>query len=495
MTASYSYSKCELCQAPFDPPRTDRPYCGGRADGKACPPSGSDEIHPAGGGKIDAQDLADVDAWLSGGECPPEAIQAAVERAVTLCEVVWSHVQTLEIPPDAAGKIADYAAKIVAADVRRFKTAGDVYKMAMDVLNDTHLWLGLLPDRDRLAMSGSLDKIRTTFARLEKLTGLDLSEHDPTAPVLDAWRNRPADAQPNTRPDRIFPTKLAQVFGSAAEKDAKRRNGQLFTPAAHAAADGKGGQLVLPGFERPDVTGPCLPLGLYDLGAGKADKWGGFAAPLGLRIWIEAVLSLGLYDRDGSPRRLRILYRDFLARLWDGRIPKPRDRNARITAAFDALDSSAALIPWRDPDGKGGLWRVVRIVNRPVSLDDTLILDVDLPPGSGPGPVVSPRLGFYGVRSALAYRALLNLAFAWFDPGRNLIPASRTDRAPWVHVQDPDAYPSCTDRELLALCYPATADATGQLKRKQLERARKTLRGLEADGEIRIERGRILPPA
>ena len=79
---------------------------------------------------------------------------------------------------------------------------------------------------------------------------------------------------------------------------------------------------------------------------------------------------------------------------------------------------------------------------------------VDLPPGSGSGPVVSPNLARYGVQSAPLYRGLLNLAFLWFDPGRTRRPVR--DGKHWLQVEDPERYPTITDDLLIELFYPTS---------------------------------------
>ena len=86
---------------------------------------------------------------------------------------------------------------------------------------------------------------------------------------------------------------------------------------------------------------------------------------------------------------------------------KERDRGANH-AEMDAR------IPWVDPEtGRGGLRRVVRvgdIPRGPDALDDVVRMVVDLPPGSGQVPMVTPTLGAWGARSAPDCNALLNLA-------------------------------------------------------------------------------------
>ena len=114
---------------------------------------------------------------------------------------------------------------------------------------------------------------------------------------------------------------------------------------------------------------------------------------------------------------------------------------------------------------------------------------VDLPPGSGKGPVVSPNLNRYGVQSAPLYRGLLNLAYLWFDPGRTRFPVRGGKH--WLQVEDPKRYPTITDDLLIELFYPTS---TQKARRILASRARKDLGRLVKDAEARILEGRLLPP-
>ena len=114
---------------------------------------------------------------------------------------------------------------------------------------------------------------------------------------------------------------------------------------------------------------------------------------------------------------------------------------------------------------------------------------VDLPPGSGKGPVVSPNLARYGVQSAPLYRGLLNLAYLWFDPGRTRFPVRGGKH--WLQVEDPERYPTITNDLLIELFYPTSTNK--QRKRLAFE-ARKSLAQLVKDGEARIVKGRLMPP-
>ena len=204
----------------------------------------------------------------------------------------------------------------------------------------------------------------------------------------------------------------------------RRAGRRLFTPVAHAVERG-GGQLKLPGFglERTRIT-PALPLALYDLGGGSSMERGR-GAPLALRLWVESILAVGLTDRANPwPTVLEIPLRELLAKLYPGkRRPKPNEYWPRIMQAVEILDSTR--IPWEDPEtGKGGLQRIVNISSiprGPGKLDDAVRIIVDLPPGTGKGPVVSPNLNRYGVQSAPLYRGSV-------EPGLSVV-RSRTDPA------------------------------------------------------------------
>ena len=306
---------------------------------------------------------------------------------------------------------------------------------------------------------------------------------NPLAPLVRACPT-PVDGKANLRPDRILSAKLAMVDPS------HKRAGRLFSPAAH-----RRGQLVMPGFELADYEGPALPLALYQLGQDNPQRGGGRGAPLALRLFVEAVLAAPYDERNaGQPVALQVTLRDLLDRLYPGpRRPKPTEYWPRLMSAVEALDTMDARIPWHDPEtGRGDLRRVVSvggIPRGPGALDDVVRMVVDLPPGSGPGPKVSPTLGAWGAKSAPAYSAMLNLAYRWFDPGvtRHPVPGGH-----WLQVQDPKRYPALSDADVVAITRPLSARAA---RRKLAVEGWEVLRKLEVAGELRIEGRRVLPPA
>ena len=305
---------------------------------------------------------------------------------------------------------------------------------------------------------------------------------NPLVPLVRACPT-PVDGEANLRPDRILSAKLAMVGPS------HKRAGRLFRSAAH-----RRGQLVLPGFEH-EHEGPALPLALYQLGEDNLQRGGGPAAPLALRLFVEAVLAAPYDERDaGQPVVLQVTLRDLLDRLYPSpRRPRPNEYWPRLMSAVEALDSMDARIPWHDPEtGRSGLRRVVSvgdIPHGPGALDDAVRMIVDLPPGSGPGPKVSPTLGEWGAKSAPAYAAMLNLAYRWFDPGVTRYPVGGRH---WIQTHDPEQYPALSDADVVAITRPLSTRAA---RRNLVVEGWEVLRRLEDEGELRIEGRRVLPPA
>ena len=336
-----------------------------------------------------------------------------------------------------------------------------------------------------IVIAGRILALASTALRCaDPPVGLD---RHPLAPLVRSWHRRPIDATANMRPDRIMPAQMAMV---APTHGRVKRMLRLFSPAAH-----RRGQLVMPGFETAENDGPALPLALYSLGSDTPTRGGGRGAPLALRLFVEAVLAAPYVERDnGQPVALSVPLRELLQRLYPGpRIPRPNEYWPRLMRAVETLDTMDARIPWHDPTtGHGGNRRVVSvgdIPRRPGALDDVVRIVVDLPPGSGPGPIVPPTLATWGVRSAPAYNALLNLAYRWWDPGVTRNPISKGYG--WAQTNDPERYQELSDADLVNVTRPAG----GITRRRQLlAESWDTLRALEAAGELRIEGRRVMPP-
>ena len=266
------------------------------------------------------------------------------------------------------------------------------------------------------------------------------------------------------------------------------------TLAITSREQGGGGRFSRPA-SAPDLTrearGPCLPLSLYDLGVCPGRE--GRGAPLALRVWMEAVLWAPL-TREGAAVSMQIPLREFLAHLYPRVVPRRREYMPRLERVQRALDDSR--MSYALPCGGRFRRRMVVLHRLPEGagravLAEPVELVVSLPPGSDHGPLMSPGLGEWGVRSAPAYRALIGVAYRWFRPGRTHFPVRRRGgRTHWVRSYDPRRYPVMTDEELVRMCYPTAASRTF---RSLVGRARGIVRKLEEEGEIEVRDGRILP--
>ena len=309
------------------------------------------------------------------------------------------------------------------------------------------------------------------------------------------YAEQPTPVERNTRPDRIIPARLAM----ASEKDKRVRT--LFSPAMHLQQRDDGGQDVLPGFSAyiNDLPTPALPLALYDLGVGKEGNRGGYAAPLALRLWIEGVLGVHLDDRIAidKPMVLNVP----LSALWPDDLPKRKIYMPQLCTAMEVLDSFEARIPWEDPEtGQQGIRRVVSVTDiispskkrgRPTRDEEEpyVRLVIDLPPRTNVGPVVSPRLPWWGMVGASYYRALIGLAYRWYGPGVTRVPIGK--KGHYAQVNDPSRYNKLTDAEMIALCFPTS---TRGERRKLAFEAVHVLDNLVRAGEARDVGGKLLPP-
>lgn len=296
----------------------------------------------------------------------------------------------------------------------------------------------------------------------------------------------------NKHKRRILPSKLAMV--DPHESD---RRLSLFSPARHSPD----GQLILPGFgvsEHPSQ--PALPLAWYDLG--ELPQATNQSAPLALRILVEGCAAVRMADRALSePIALSVTLREFLSWLYPGhRPPRPAEYWPRLVAAAEALASNAARFPWDDPvTGRGGMRSVVTlrdIPRGPGALDDLITVIVDLPPGSGPGPILPESLRSWGIKSAPAYRLLLNLAFTWHEPGRTHAPVGKGRARQWKRSYDPSRYPLLGDAEAVGLAYPTS---TTRDRRVLANRTRGIIKRLDAANELQVVEAdphnfRLLPP-
>lgn len=164
----------------------------------------------------------------------------------------------------------------------------------------------------------------------------------------------------------------------------------------------------LPGLapppEKPLVQ--SLPLLLFDAGGGESLTQGN-GAPVPLRLFVDIMLCLPQEIRRlvGHQRMFATL-RQLRDAIWPNGWQRGRDY-PKLVRAMDSLTTSG--VPW-----EGGYWRPITVRNIPVDLDDVAIFDVELPPGSGRGPLVNrPSAHQLGLISAPAFRLYLNLTGYW----------------------------------------------------------------------------------
>ena len=384
---------------------------------------------------------ADMEAWLN--KHPPEAnadflesdkrLQALMAKQPTNLDR-WKADPRTECTINADGNEEIRTAIFTITRSGNFTQEIPQWKLTTHL--ETEVWEGIFGHKETANIA--------TVHRVWKQNSHPLPSH-PLTPLIKAWqRNQPRPVAYNNRPDRILPSRL----GMTDKQD--KTSLKLFSPAAHASPDG---QQVLVGFEQ-EVHTPVLPLALYDLGVGKDAP--GPGAPLPLRIWISAILSVPLEDRAGDGVIIAPTMREFLAALYPMRLPRPNEYLPMLIRAADALASYKARIPWHNHlTGKGGLRSVVTIVDIPTGKrlqDERIKIRVDLPPGAKAGPIIPDSLPLWGVSSGTAYRALIGLAYLWHKPGVTHHPVRRGQY--WLPSNDPNNYPKLSDAQLISLCFP-----------------------------------------
>ena len=329
-----------------------------------------------------------------------------------------------------------------------------------------------------------------------------------------------AKARAVKRDDRDTGIAPGAIIQAPEDRRRTRSTRSMFQPLARLQFDSNTQkQLYLPGFGAGEAHGdplsPALPLTLYHLGVGQVERKTSKAAPLALRIFVEACLSVPQSVREEGPvllppQRLG----DFLYCLFPTG-PKgwqPERRLEQLLRACEALESPQARIPWRDPEtGRGSSRRVVIPRDVPYSghMDDTIQFGVDMPPGTKRGPLIDrPKLIQAGVSSAARYRLALNLSFHWCQPGVLQVPEyfeskydrktrrplkhSRLDKL-WRQESDPEKYPEVSEPALLSMAFPGENASTLAYRRKRLQQAREALAWLREIGFAAVSDSRIYP--
>ena len=258
--------------------------------------------------------------------------------------------------------------------------------------------------------------------------GPDAELRHPFSPLVAEWQARPCIVKAGTRADPLLP--VVQV----------RENPERLA-----------GRLVLGGLmpDEPPIQLPLIPapegprvpiLELADA-AGVPTMARGRGAPLELRIVVFATVLTPHADRDATIR-LALTVRDIRTLLfphgWQRGRDWPRVRQAlRRTGSY--------MIPL-----EGKWWFPVALRQDPghgAALDDMILMDVSLPPGSAAGPPVDrATLGALGAESAPRFRAYIAAHSVAWDPGRTrvVVPNAGGRRA-WS--RDPGRYTVLTEND------------------------------------------------
>ena len=324
----------------------------------------------------------------------------------------------------------------------------------------------------------------------------------PLAPLVANWQRRrvPVKAVTDYDRDLILSRQYATV-----KEDAEAYYLSRFKTAAHRV----GGQLLLQGFEHPEMDGPTLPADVWNMQMDEAEKRGR-GLPAALRIFLASVVHIPLSARasadpntppvmlmgaDGRPWTLRHFLGLIYARAG-GKLPRPNEYWSVLWHAREVLHAVEMPYKWN-----GRLWsRPLLRLDWPQSLTggyETSMLDepwpvsVHPPPGDGTGaPVNWHRLRHYMTSDAAGARALINLAYRWHIEGKRLMPAP--GKAHWLQRRDPKLYDLITDRLAEQLCFPP---GTGKARRsKRIADARAALERLVKAGDAVSVDGRLLPP-
>ena len=173
----------------------------------------------------------------------------------------------------------------------------------------------------------------------------------------------------------------------------------------------------------------------------------GRGAPLDLRLLVAACV-LTPHPARAVRSRLVVTVRELRDFLYPNGWERARHWPAIREALFRARDY-AIPGPFEWNGLRLGSWFPFALRSEPgagASLDDPVLLDIELPPGAASGPAIDRgELARLGVQSAPRFRAYIAAQSVAWIPGR-----TRTPRGLWVG--DPARYPALTaeDRDRLA---------------------------------------------
>ena len=228
----------------------------------------------------------------------------------------------------------------------------------------------------------------------------------PLTPVVKAWLEKPRAVELERRQTGIVPMPT-RIMGTG---QLELNLGEFWDTPILGEVSLPDNPSHLPGLEPVDDTMVIPPLLLLYDAADLPSKSGGHGAPLSMRVWFESTMAMPIMERDHAGS-INLNTREVVSWLWPNGGFKPGRHMAALNRALIAVNHS--LIRWR-----GGYWAAVLVRNFPATPDDTITLLVELPPGSGRGPLIHRTvMRRYGVQSAPLYRAYLAAAYMWDEFG------------------------------------------------------------------------------
>ena len=260
----------------------------------------------------------------------------------------------------------------------------------------------------------------------------------PIAPLVEAWFKRPKLVELSSKRAGIIP---AQMTGNRA------LDYLVGLPPVEPPMGAQEAQLViLPAIAQPRAS--VIPTVVFHTwaSAGGTMTTRGHGAPLSMRIFFEVITEMPRDARKrGGRRRLEMTLRDLRDRLY----PRANGQRHDFRPTRDIANIHAALhevdqmrVPMRyGQHNKRGSWRPVSVTFMPEpDLDSSIVLDIEVPPGTGGGAMIDRfPMRYYGLKSGPKYAASIGLAYYWDKygtHGRGTRPIQATRPRVWRNEKD-----------------------------------------------------------
>lgn len=277
-----------------------------------------------------------------------------------------------------------------------------------------HLAARRLPKMQR-AIS---EKLAEEFGGYDPMRAWDTMREKIVEHGLPAEAMPPRPTKSETRPDPLLP--VVRTVKEAPEREAAR----LAFGGLVEAGEDPGVQLTM----FPSTPGPVVPLlDMADMRGGPIMARGR-GAPLDLRLLVGACLSTPHGIREARAR-LAVTVRELRDFCFPNGWKRARDWPAIRAALWRA---HTYMIPgafeWGGVQVHGWVpFRLVGGAGEGAALDDVVLIDIELPPGSANGPMIRRgQLARLGVESAPRFRAYIAAhSVAWVGPTRMPHPKNR----------------------------------------------------------------------